>query len=216
MTELPQYQPDDYWEDRGGTAYKAYTESAPYAQYKQAQEAFFRDLLADVRPRRMLDFGCGSGKSFPLWADIPEVHGYDRARSQIDVARIESIRLRPHQPYRLMHCLTGDRTETPYDDDYFDLVTVIEVLLHVLPGEIGALVCELHRICRGRLVIVTAAPFDSPAPHNFNHDYASLLSDRFEIVDDHVVLQQRYIVARKLPVRSGRTRDAELQLAHTN
>ena len=216
MTNHPDYQPDQYWEDRGGPAYKSYTESAPYAQYKDAQEAFFRRLLADVQPQRMLDFGCGSGKSFPLWADVPEVHGYDRSRSQIEVARTEARGLRSANPYQLMHCLTGERTEVPYDDGYFDLVAVIEVLLHVLPEEIDALMDELHRICRDYLVIVTAAPFDNPAAHNFNHDYPGLLKDRFDIVDDHVVLQQRYIVARKLPVATAGHAHAEAELVSAN
>jgi SAM-dependent methyltransferase len=191
------YDPDTYWQERGGISYKTYTESPDYQMYRGAQAAFFEELLARLRPQRMLDFGCGSGKSFPLWIDVPEVHGYDRAVSQIDVARAEMIRLRPERPYKLMYCATDSRTETPYDDDYFDLIATVEVLLHVLPDELAPLIWELHRICRGYLAIITAAPFENPAPHNFNHDYGAVLSEGFDIVEDYNLHQQRYIIARK-------------------
>lgn len=194
------YDPDNYWEARGGPSYKAYTESPDYQIYRGAQAAFFEELLGRIRPHRLLDFGCGSGKSFPLWVDVPEVHGYDRARSQIDVARAEMMRLRPVRPYRLMHCVTGSRAEVPYDDDYFDMIAAVEVFLHVLPEELPALIDELNRICRGYLAVITAAPFDNAASHCFNHDYNAIFNGRFDIVEDYNLHRQRYIVARKRPV----------------
>ena len=194
----PAYDPDQYWEARGGESYRIYTDSPGYRHYREAQFGFYRQLVAELNPQRLLDFGCGSGKLFPLWASVPEVHAYDRARSQIDAARAEAVRVRPGDPYRLMHCLTGERYATPYDDDYFDLVVVAEVLLHVLPEDISALVGELHRICCGHLAIVVPAPFDNPAPHCFDHDYVSLYQGRFTITDDHCLHGQRYITARKI------------------
>jgi SAM-dependent methyltransferase len=191
------YQPDEYWENRGGDAYRAYTESTGYRRYRDAQEGFFRTLIGELRPRRLLDFGCGTGKLFGLWTDVPEVHAYDRARSQIDIARREAVRIRPDNPYRVMHCLGTGRSETPYDDDDFDLVVAAEVLLHVLPNDIEPLMAELHRICRGHLAIVTAAPFDNAAPHCFNHDYTRLLQTGFEIAEDQEQHAQRYLLARK-------------------
>ncbi len=194
----PIYEPDQYWEDRGGASYRVYTESPGYRHYREAQFDFFQKLIEESKPARLLDFGCGSGKLFPLWTAVPEVHAYDRARSQIEIARAESTRLRPDNPYRIMHCLTEGRAETPYDDDYFDLIVVAEVLLHVVPDDIGLLVNELHRICRGHLAIVVPAPFKNPAPHCFDHDYASLYQDRFSITDDHCLHNQRYLTARKI------------------
>ncbi|MBD3299305.1 MAG: methyltransferase domain-containing protein [candidate division Zixibacteria bacterium] len=205
-----EYDPDNYWETRGGPSYKAYTESRDYQIYRGAQAAFFEELLGRLQPQRLLDFGCGSGKSFPLWCDVPEVHGYDRARSQIEVARAEMLRIRPERPYNLMHCLTDSRTEVPYDDDYFDVVAAVEVFLHVLPTELPALLDELNRICRGHLAIITAAPFENRAAHCFNHDYQALLKGRFDIVDDYNLHKQRYIVARKLPLTTRGEQTAPL------
>jgi ubiquinone/menaquinone biosynthesis C-methylase UbiE len=191
------YDPDRYWENRGGPSYRQYTESPGYQQYHDAQSKFFTDLVARLNPRRLLDFGCGTGKLFPLWRGIPEVHAYDRARSQIEVARKASAEVRPDNPYRVLHYLTDSRAELPYDDDYFDLVVAAEVLLHVLPQDVGSLLNELHRVCRGHLAVVTAAPFDNPASHCFDHDYPALFADRFDLIDDHAVLRQRYLVGRK-------------------
>lgn len=198
------YNPDQYWENRGGPSYREYTESAGYAQYHDAQRAFFSALITRVRPQRLLDFGCGTGKLFPLWKDVPEVHAYDRSQSQIEESRRAASSLRPENPYRVLHYVAAERAEVPYDDDYFDLIVVAEVLLHVLPEDIGSLLDELRRICRGQLAIVTAAPFTNAAAHCFDHDYAALLLGRFDILDDHSVLRQRYLVGRKVAL-AGRT-----------
>ena len=194
----PNYDPDQYWEARGGESYRVYTDSPGYRHYREAQFAFFQNLIAKLQPERLLDFGCGAGKLFSLWTSVPEVHAYDRARSQIEIARAEAARLRPAHPYRVMHCLTGETTETPYDDDYFDLIVAAEVLLHVVPDDIGGLVAELQRICRGHLAIVVPAPFDNPAPHCFDHDYPALFENRFSITGDYCLHNQRYITAGKI------------------
>lgn len=199
----PTYDPDQYWEARGGSSYRAYTESPGYRRYREAQFDFFRRLIDELQPARLLDFGCGSGKLFPLWTGVPYVDAFDRARSQIEIARTEAVRLRATNPYRVMHCLTPERCETPYDDDYFDLVVAAEVLLHVVPADIGALVAELHRVCHGHLALIVPAPFDNPAPHCFDHDYAKLFQNRFTITDDHCLHSQRYITAGKLSADHG-------------
>lgn len=199
MSRQMSYDPDTYWQTRGGEAYREYTLNPAYQIYREAQDAFIAGLVARVAPHSLLDFACGTGKLFPHWIDVPEVDAYDRALSQIEVARREAARVRPERPYRVMHCLTDSRTELPYDDGQFDLVVAAEVLLHVLPEDIGALLSELKRVCRGCLAIITAAPFDNPAAHCFNHDYTALLEGHFLITDDFARHRQRYIVAR--PVR---------------
>lgn len=209
------YDPDQYWEDRGGPSYREYTESSGYEQYRRAQWQFFSELLARLQPRRLLDFGCGTGKLFPLWVDVPEVHAYDRAQSQIDVAREEAVRVRPGNPYRVLHYVSGERAEVPYDDDHFDLIVAAEVLLHVVPADIGPLLDELRRICRGHLAVVTAAPFTNPAAHCFDHDYAALCAGRFDLAGDHAVHRQRYLVGRKVP-SSGKVPIGEKSQGSTN
>jgi ubiquinone/menaquinone biosynthesis C-methylase UbiE len=205
------YDPDHYWENRGGQSYRAYTESPGYEQYRQAQRQFFSALIAKLRPRRLLDFGCGTGKLFPVWVSVPEVHAYDRAQSQIDVARREVLWVRPDNPYHVLHYVAGERAEVPYDDDYFDLIVAAEVLLHILPADIRPLLDELRRICCGHLAVVTAAPFTNPAAHCFDHDYAALCLGRFELTDDHSVHRQRYLVGRKVPATGG-SKDPETAL----
>ena len=197
------YDPDPYWEQRGGSTYRQYVQSPGYAKYREEQDRFFADLVARLRPVRLLDFGCGTGKAFPLWKHVPEVHVYDRSLSQLEVARQEAARVGPDNSYKFPPTVPESRTELPYADDAFDLVVTAEVLLHVVPQEIGAMIAELHRVCSGHLAFVTAAPFEQPAPHNFSHDYSDLMDGLFRTVDDHVVHQQRYIVGEKLPVEAA-------------
>ena len=103
------YDPDEYWQDRGGKSYREYVVSPDYEVYKEEQESFCRKLVAECKPERLLDFACGTGKLFPVWRDIPEVHGYDRAISQIEIARVEAGHIRPDDPYHLMHFLAEER-----------------------------------------------------------------------------------------------------------
>ncbi|MBI5868487.1 MAG: class I SAM-dependent methyltransferase [candidate division Zixibacteria bacterium] len=196
------YNPDQYWENRGGPSYREYTESAAYAQYHHAQHEFFTNLIAQLKPQCLLDFGCGTGKLFPIWTGVSEVHAYDRSQSQIEEARRAASRIRPENPYKVLHYVAPQRGEVPYDDDYFDLVVVAEVLLHVLPEDIGGLLDELRRICRGHLAVVTAAPFTNAAAHCFDHNYPALFMGRFDLIDDHAVLRQRYLVGRKIGAAS--------------
>jgi SAM-dependent methyltransferase len=202
------YDPDSYWEDRGGESYRGYVESSGYTAYRDEQDRFFKDLIANLHPDRLLDFACGTGKLFPIWTPVAEVHGYDRALSQILVARREAERVRPNQPFHVLHCLTQSRTELPYDTDYFDLVVAAEVFLHILPGDLDAMIAELHRVCRGHLAVVTAAPFENAAAHCFNHDYPRHLQGMFEMIDDHAVHRQRYIVGQKINQQSRRAQEA--------
>jgi SAM-dependent methyltransferase len=192
------YDPDTYWQNRGGESYREYTVNPAYQIYRDAQEEFFTGLIARLKPQSLLDFACGTGKLFPRWTGVPEVDAYDRALSQIEVARHEAVRVRPERPYRVMRCLTDSRTELPYDDEQFDLVIAAEVFLHVLPTDIRALFEELKRVCRGHLALVTAAPFDNPAPHCFNHDYPALLAGIFDMTVDFERHHQRYIVATRV------------------
>ena len=201
------YDPDAYWEARGGAAYRDYTNSPGYRIYREAQDQFFARLISEHKPTRLLDFACGTGKLFPHWVNVPEVHGYDRAVSQIEIAREEAARVRPDDPYHLMHCLMDERCEVPYDDDYFDMVVAAEVFLHVVPDDITPLLSELQRICAGHLVVVTAAPFDNPASHCFDHDYPALCQGRFDLIEDATQNRQRFFVGRKCCIGTSKETD---------
>jgi len=109
-------------------------------------------LAGDVRGRRILDAGCGSG---PLTLDLRSggaiVSGFDGSAAMVEIAR---ERLGDDVPL-----LVADLTEPlPFDDDAFDDV-VASLVLHYLEDWSGPL-AEFRRVLRpgGRLILSVNHP----------------------------------------------------------
>lgn len=109
-------------------------------------------LAGDVRGRRILDAGCGSG---PLSAALrergAEMSGFDGSPAMIELAR---RRLGDAVPLEV-----ADLAEPlPYDDDSFDDV-VASLVLHYLEDWSGPL-AELRRVLKpgGRLIVSVNHP----------------------------------------------------------
>lgn len=111
------------------------------------------ELAGDVRGRRVLDAGCGSG---PLTAELlargAEVTGLDGSPAMIELAR---RRLGDGVPLHV-----GDlAAPLPFADDAFDLVTA-SLVLHYLE-DWSAPLAELRRVLApgGRLLVSVNHPF---------------------------------------------------------
>ncbi|SED13687.1 Methyltransferase domain-containing protein [Nocardioides exalbidus] len=115
-------------------------------------------LLGDVRGKRILDAGCGSGPaSVSLTEAGGEVSGFDLSAAMIEIARrnLPDADLRVH-----------DLAEPlPWDDDTFDIV-VASLVLHYLPNWSDPL-SEFNRVLgpRGRLLISVNHPGAFPIVH---------------------------------------------------
>lgn len=111
------------------------------------------ELAGDVRGRRVLDAGCGSG---PLTAELlargAEVTGLDGSPAMIELAR---QRLGDGVPLHV-----GDlAAPLPFEDDAFDVVTA-SLVLHYLE-DWSAPLAELRRVLapNGRLLVSVNHPF---------------------------------------------------------
>ncbi len=117
------------------------------------------NLAGDVRNRRILDAGCGSG---PLAAALRErgatVTGFDSSEAMIELAR---KRLGPGP--ELLVADLGQRL--PFDDDTFDDV-VASLVFHYLEDWVGPL-GEMRRVLRpgGRLIMSVNHPILYPWTH---------------------------------------------------
>ncbi len=98
----------------------------------------------DLRPRRILDLGCGAGMStHPLaeaWPDA-EVHAIDIAAPMLRYAHARSEAMGVPIHYRQM-----DAGHTTFPDGYFDLI-VSNLLLHEIPQKLTKqILVEAHRL----------------------------------------------------------------------
>lgn len=185
---MSDFNPDVYWEMRGGPGYLT-TLGPDYPVVLEIEKLFYRWLLHETGAAQLLDFGCGTGNLFDLWRRVPFVHAYDRSQSQIEAARKTCCH------YDIRHGSSDDRTKTPYSDQMFDLIVACNVLQNVRHEDIGGLLTELHRICRGSVGLVVAAPFRETEEHSFDHDYYDLLKDGFNVKYDVIIGPYRLIWA---------------------
>lgn len=116
-------------------------------------------LAGDVRGRRILDAGCGSGPTTQALIERgAEVSGFDLSAAMIDIAR-ETL---PDADLRV-HDLAAP---LPWEADVFD-IAVASLVLHYLPDWSGPL-AELHRVIKpgGRLLISVNHPGAFPIVHD--------------------------------------------------
>lgn len=147
------------------------------------------ELLADAgvdrQPVDYLDVGCGDGR----WtADIGDRLAAGSRRVGIDFSprAIGFARLiRPD-----MEFLVGTGAELELADRSFDLVSAIEVIEHVPPGEEEGFLAEIHRVLRpGGSVVLTTPSVHAPVPQKHFRHYTpdrlvSLLEGAGLAVDD--------------------------------
>ncbi len=119
-------------------------------------------ILGDVRGRKVLDAGCGTGYLSRILAKAgARVVGVDVSRRLLETARAEQDRERLAIRYRL-----GDLARLPrFRDGTFDIAVSNVVLQDVLRLRIA--VREIHRVLRpgGRFVFsITHPAFEAPVP----------------------------------------------------
>lgn len=141
--------PRDYWQvtphaedyDRGRFG-------NPWGRFYRAREerALRRAFQHLPRHGRVLDVACGTGRVTALLVAerFDEVVGTDVSTAMMDVAR----RRLPGVEF-----FQGDATQLPFDDQSFDAVTCVGLLMHLDPGTRLAALKELARISRGPVVV---------------------------------------------------------------
>ena len=116
-------------------------------------------IAANGTPDRILDMGCGFGKSTrPFWETFrdAEIHGVDVAAPCLEVAAMDAAEAQARNVrYRQMNA-----SATDYADASFDLVTSTMLVHEMPPDEIGAVLDEAFRVLKpgGRMVHLDFLP----------------------------------------------------------
>jgi len=100
-------------------------------------------LLSEWSPGTLLDVGCGRGEVVNHWD----------ARSGCEAYGIDPVSIGDQLNIR-----QGLAHELPFPDDFFDYVTMFDVIEHLLPGDDKAACMELARVAREG-ILLTAADF---------------------------------------------------------
>lgn len=124
--------------------------------------------------KRTLDIGCASGFLVEVLRELGvDAEGCDVSRFAIANAASE---LQPH--IRVADLMTG----LPWADASFDVVSVLETLEHLPPGQVAQAIAELCRVCGGFVyaTIPSFGPNDGPGPDGFFDNKV-----RAECLDDY-------------------------------
>jgi SAM-dependent methyltransferase len=120
------------------------------------------DRLPLRAPARILDAGCGSGRTLEELVDYGTVSGIELAEEAAELARGRG----------LGEVVVGRLEELPWATDHFDLITCLDVIEHT-PQD-GLALAELLRVCRPggfMLVTVPAYPALWSRHDEANHHY---------------------------------------------
>lgn len=137
-------------------------------------------VINEVKPQRMLEFGCGSGRPFKLYKQlhIPELYGYDISEKAVFLSKKKN-------PDYDVNYVTGDFYNLKFSDNYFDLTLSTKVLSAVLPSEINKTVKEICRISKNVYLNESLPGEHSETNYWFIHDLDTLMADNgFVLIDN--------------------------------
>ena len=102
--------------------------------------------LLEARARKVLDFGCGTGRHTLYLARLGfDVYGFDWSEAAITICKQQ---LAEQGLSANLTIWDMNDTRLPYNDDFFDAVVAVRVLHHTFVQSIGRIASEIARITR--------------------------------------------------------------------
>ena len=149
-------------------------------RYGRSRDAINQDWLADVpREARVLEVGANIGNQLRALSRIGfrHLYGIELQRRCVEEAK----QLSPG-----IDIIEGLAFDIPFKDGFFDLVFTNNVLIHIAPDDIGAVMDEMHRVSRRWIwgfeyyaPAFTEIPYRGHDHLLWKADYAGLFRTRF-------------------------------------
>ena len=121
---------------------------------KQRHKIAKKKIESYNKTGRILDVGCGNYPSLLLDVDFSEKYGLDKiSQDKPDTNIIK-------QGISLINCNLEEVEKFPFDDDYFDVVTMLAVFEHIVPENLVKVHKEIYRVLKqGGIYVMTTPAF---------------------------------------------------------
>jgi len=151
-------------------------------------------VLMIIKPKKILDIGCGSGRLFPLYDEflIPIIVGQDISSNALKIART-----RNPQPNIIL--TNKEISKLEYHTKYFDLIISNRVLSAILPENIDETLKFLSDLSDNiYLNELSDSDYISESNYWFKHDYLSTFErNGFHISMKGEINKQRWFLFSK-------------------
>ncbi len=144
-------------------------------------------FLNNIENKKILDFGCGDSRYKEL---------IDNSNNYIGIDVIDS----GHPDYNKKHDLIWDKKKLPFEDNFFDLILMTEVLEHV--DNVETTLKELHRVLNINGSMLITVPFlwkEHEKPYDFQR-YTSFGLKNLFIKNGFEIISQRKLVEKKMAI----------------
>ena len=110
-------------------------------------------IPSHLRKGRILDIGCGTYPFFLFNTSFSEKYGLDKAVQESDFNTFQKDRI------HLKHYNVEQEGIIPFDNGYFDVVTMLAVFEHIEPRRLIDILKETHRVLKpgGMFIMTTPA-----------------------------------------------------------
>jgi len=166
-----QYSALDFWESSAEYFCKSHAKREQF----QANVGWLLQKLELLKPKSILDVGCGFGRTMTFVHDglkenAPEtVVGVDFCQKMIEFAS-EYLKEYPHK--EKIKIAMVDARSLPYKDDQFELLYTDSLFTHLKFSDAQKVANEMKRVANKYIITIERFVFDGehPEPHVFSWD----------------------------------------------
>ena len=152
----------DYWNNR----------ALNYDSHDVLGRNIVKGYLEKLKPRSLVEVGCGRGELFPLYGKIPRVVGLDFSENMLEYAK---LRVERHGLSVELRHLDITRESIA---EKFDVALTRTVLMHIRPEDIGKAALNVSLMSDRLLLFEYWEPIQTKplASHNWLHDYVEVFT----------------------------------------
>jgi ubiquinone/menaquinone biosynthesis C-methylase UbiE len=167
-----EYKPEEYWQERGNR----YNIPRSQEKYREISELIYMQVVKYWRIQSVLDVGSGYGRMYKVVKDY-----VTKSKTPLEYTMCDFVDsfIKQCRKRTGVRPIKWDGKRLPFENEKFDLVASVEVMLHVKNEAIENFIAEHVRVAKRYLYIETVDHGELRTRlsyYCFNHPYRSLFN----------------------------------------